>query len=132
MEFTIFILALPLLSFLILALAGMKLSHKIAGATGTLSLATVTALSYTTAIQYFSAGRGADGLFPTLTPYNFTWLPLTDSLHIDMGIMLDPISVMMLIVISTVSLMVHIYSFGYMKGEKGFQRYYAFLSLFTF
>jgi NADH-quinone oxidoreductase subunit L len=44
---------------------------------------------------------------------------------------LDPISVMMLIVISTVSLMVHIYSFGYMHGEKGFQRYYAFLSLFT-
>jgi len=38
----------------------------------------------------------------------------------------------MLVVISTVSLMVHIYSFGYMKGEKGFQRYYAFLSLFTF
>ena len=37
----------------------------------------------------------------------------------------------MLIVISTVSLMVHIYSFGYMHGEKGFQRYYAFLSLFS-
>ena len=49
----------------------------------------------------------------------------------DLGILLDPISVMMLIVISTVSLMVHIYSFGYMKGEVGFQRYYAFLSLFT-
>ena len=48
-----------------------------------------------------------------------------------MGIQLDPISVMMLIVISTVSLMVHIYSFGYMHGERGFQRYYAFLSLFT-
>ena len=48
-----------------------------------------------------------------------------------MGILLDPISVMMLVVISTVSLMVHLYSFGYMKGEKGFQRYYAFLSLFT-
>ncbi len=132
MEFTIFILALPLFSFLILALAGMKLSHKVAGTIGTLSLATVTILSYTVAIQYFGAGRGADGLFPTLTPYNITWLPLTESLHIDMGIMLDPISVMMLIVISTVSLMVHTYSFGYMKGEKGFQRYYAFLSLFTF
>ena len=38
---------------------------------------------------------------------------------------------MMLVVITTVSLMVHIYSFGYMHGEKGFQRYYAFLSLFT-
>ena len=132
MEHTIFILALPLLSFLILALAGMKLSHKVAGVIGTLSLATVTILSYITAAQYFGAGRGADGLFPTLTPYNITWLPLTENLQIDMGIMLDPISVMMLIVITTVSLMVHIYSFGYMKGEKGFQRYYAFLSLFTF
>ena len=132
MELTIFILALPLLSFLILALAGMKMPHKAAGTLGTLSLATVTILAYITAAQYFGAGRGADGLFPTLTPYNITWLPLTESLHIDMGIMLDPISVMMLIVISTVSLMVHIYSFGYMKGEKGFQRYYAFLSLFTF
>ena len=132
MELTIFILALPLLSFLILALAGMKLSHKVAGLIGTLSLATVAALSYITAAQYFGAGRSADGLFPTLVPYNFTWLPLTESLQIEMGIMLDPISVMMLIVISTVSLMVHIYSFGYMKGERGFQRYYAFLSLFTF
>lgn len=132
MELTIFILALPLLSFLILALAGMKLSHKVAGSIGTLSLATVAVLSYITAAHYFGAGRDADGLFPTLMPYNFTWLPLTESLHIDMGIMLDPISVMMLIIISTISLMVHIYSFGYMKGEKGFQRYYAFLSLFTF
>ena len=132
MEHTIFILALPLLSFLILALAGMKLPHKVAGTIGTLSLATVTVLAYVTAAQYFGAGRGADGLFPTLVPYNFTWLPLTESLQIEMGIMLDPISVMMLMVISTVSLMVHIYSFGYMKGEKGFQRYYAFLSLFTF
>ena len=58
-------------------------------------------------------------------------LPFTESLSIDMGILLDPISVMMLVVISTVSLLVHIYSFGYMKGERGFQRYYAFLSLFT-
>jgi len=37
-----------------------------------------------------------------------------------------------LVVITTVSLMVHIYSLGYMKGEDGFQRYYSFLSLFTF
>ncbi len=39
---------------------------------------------------------------------------------------------MMLIVITTVSFMVHIYSLGYMKGEKGFERFFAFLSLFTF
>ena len=132
MEYTILILALPILSFLILALTGMYMKHRIAGLIGTLSLAGVTILSYLTAINYFTAPRTAEGVFPTLTPWNIQWLPFTESLHIDMGILLDPISVMMLVVISTVSLMVHIYSFGYMKGEKGFQRYYAFLSLFTF
>ena len=129
-SFTAFILLLPLLSFLVLGLAGMKMSHKTAGLIGTTSLGVVTVLSYFTAFSYFSAPRLADGTFATIVPYNFTWLPL-DKLHFDIGILLDPISVMMLIVISTVSLMVHIYSFGYMHGEKGFQRYYAFLSLFT-
>ena len=130
MEYTIFILLLPLFSFLVLGLAGMKMPHKVAGIIGTTSLGIVTVLSYMTAFSYFSMERGADGTLPTLVPYNVTWLPL-GSLHFDLGILLDPISVMMLIVISTVSLMVHIYSFGYMHGEKGFQRYYAFLSLFT-
>ncbi|MBO6296054.1 MAG: NADH-quinone oxidoreductase subunit L [Prevotella sp.] len=124
------ILLLPAFTFLVLGLVGMKMSHKVAGLIGTTSLGIVTILSYITAFNYFTAARTAEGVYATLVPYNFTWLPL-GSLHFDMGILLDPISVMMLIVISTVSLMVHIYSFGYMHGEKGFQRYYAFLSLFT-
>lgn len=132
MEYTVLILLLPILSFLILGLTGMYMKHRVAGLIGTASLAAVTLLSYLTAWDYFTAGRTAEGIFPTLTPYNIEWLPFAGSLHIDMGILLDPISVMMLVVISTVSLMVHIYSFGYMKGERGFQRYYAFLSLFTF
>lgn len=107
------------------------MSHRTAGLIGTVVLGAVAVLSYLTAGLYFSAPRLADGTYATLMPYNFTWLPFTPSLSIDMGILLDPISVMMLIVISTVSFMVHIYSFGYMKGERGFQRYYAFLSLFT-
>ena len=107
------------------------MSHRTAGMIGTVVLGAVTVLSYATAAIYFSSPRLADGTFETLMPYNFTWLPFTERLSIDMGILLDPISVMMLIVISTVSFMVHIYSFGYMKGEVGFQRYYAFLSLFT-
>jgi len=129
-SYVFLILLLPLLSFIVLGLAGMKLSHKVAGLIGTASLGIVTILSYYTAICYFTAGRGDNGTFATLVPYNFTWLPL-GNLNFDLGILLDPISVVMLIVISTVSLMVHIYSFGYMAGEKGFQRYYAFLSLFT-
>ena len=132
MEYTILILALPLLSFLLLGLLGTRLRPTAAGVVGMAVIAVVAAVSYMTAYAYFfTTGRGADGLYPTLTPWNTTWLPISDTLAIDMGIMLDPISVMMLVVISTVSLMVHIYSFGYMKGERGFQRYYAFLSLFT-
>ena len=128
-SYAFLILLLPALSFLILGLGGMKMSHKTAGLIGTGSLGIVTVLSYITAFNYFTSER-VDGIYRTFVPYNFTWLPLGD-LHFDLGILLDPISVMMLIVISTVSLMVHIYSFGYMHGEKGFQRYYAYLSLFT-
>ena len=132
---SILILLLPLASFLIIGLPEFlnkkyAWAPKIAGGIGTCSLALVSLLSYWTAISYFGGDRLADGTFATLVPYNYTWLPL-GNLHFDLGVLLDPISVMMLVVISTVSLMVHIYSFGYMHGEKGFQRYYAFLSLFT-
>ena len=131
MELTILILIFPLLSFLILGIGGKWMKPVHAGLLGTLSLSLVTLLSYATAWLYFTSPRTAEGVYETLLPYNFTWLPFTQTLHFDLGILLDPISVMMLVVISTVSLMVHLYSFGYMKGEKGFQRYYAFLSLFT-
>ena len=131
MEYTILILVLPLLTFLGLGLFGMKLRPTVAGCIGSLSLAAITLLSYLTAGIYFTSPR-VNGVFEKWLPYNFEWLHFTDKLQIDLGILLDPISVMMLVVITTVSLMVHIYSLGYMKGERGFQRYYAFLSLFTF
>lgn len=131
MEYTILILVLPLLTFLGLGLFGMKLRPTVAGCIGSLSLAAITLLSYLTAGIYFTSPR-VNGVFEKWLPYNFEWLHFTDKLRIDLGILLDPISVMMLVVITTVSLMVHIYSLGYMKGERGFQRYYAFLSLFTF
>ncbi|GHV44486.1 NADH dehydrogenase subunit L [Bacteroidia bacterium] len=108
-----------------------KLKAKVSGIIGTVSLGIITALSYVCAFQYFTAGRGTGGTFEPIV-MKTTWLRFTEHLHIDLGILLDPISVMMLVVITTVSLMVHIYSNGYMHGEKGFQRYFAFLSLFTF
>lgn len=131
-SYVFLILLLPALSFVLLGLAGMKMSHKVAGIIGTVVLGTIFCLSYYTAFEYFlGQGRGTDGLFPTITPFNFTWLKFNELLTFNIGFRLTPISVMMLVVITTVSFMVHIYSFGYMHGEKGFQRYYAFLSLFT-
>lgn len=133
MDYTILILLLPFFSFLLLGVFGKWFSHKAAGLVGTVVLGVVAVMAYYTAFEYFfQTPRTAEGVLPTLIPYNFTWLPFfVKGLSFNMGIMLDPISVMMLIVITTVSLMVHIYSFGYMHGERGFQRYYAFLSLFT-
>jgi len=130
MSYTIFILIIPFITFLFLGLAGKRLGAKTAGIIGTAGLACVTILSYLTAISYFGGGR-TGGVFPTLIPFNFEWLSFTETLHIDLGIMLDPISAMMLLVISTVSLAVHFYSIGYMKGEQGVTHYFAFLSLFT-
>ena len=118
--------------FLFLGLVGHKLSERVAGILGTLGLTVTAVLAYVVAFNYFTMPRNAEGVFETLQPVNFEWLRFTEHLHIDLGILLDPISVMMLVVITTVSLMVHIYSMGYMHGEKGFQRYYAFLSLFSF
>ena len=59
MEYTILILLLPLASFLVLGLAGMKMRPAAAGAVGTAVLAVVALLSYWTAFEYFSAGRDA-------------------------------------------------------------------------
>jgi NADH-quinone oxidoreductase subunit L len=132
MEYTLLILIVPLLMFFVLGLGGVKMSRRTAGITGTLGMSAVAALSYFAAFRYFFADGKVNGTFREIVPVNFTWLKFTDNLHIDIGILLDPISVMMLTVITTVSLMVHIYSLGYMKGETGFQRYYAFLALFSF
>ncbi len=131
-NYTIWILLLPFLMFIFLGLAGHKYFPKLSGILGTSGLAIITILSYVTAYKYFFVSEKIDGAYQKLTAFNITWLQFTDKLHIDLGVLLDPISVMMLVVISTVSLMVHIYSLGYMKGEKGFERFFSFLSLFSF
>ncbi len=118
------IFLIPLAVFLTLGLCGHKMKPAVAGAIGTAGMGISTLLSYAAAWSYFRN--------PTPRSVSWEWLRFSDNLHIDLGVLLDPISVMMLVVITTVSLMVHIYSLGYMHGERGFARYYAFLSLFSF
>ncbi len=129
-DYTILILLLPVLMFLFIGLAGNDLKPQLSGLLGTFSLFIITLLSYVTAYHYFKSHSTES--YRAIEAWNFVWLPFTDKLTVHLGILLDPLSVMMLVVITTVSLMVHIYSLGYMNGEKGFARYYAFLSLFTF
>ena len=134
--FPILILAIPLCMFLLLGLFGNKMSHKLAGTLGTLGMGTTLILAYYTAFTYFFSGNEAfvneAGERLQAIIFNVDWLQFTDTLVIRLGFLLDPISAMMLVVITTISFMVHLYSNGYMKGEVGFQRYYAFLSLFSF
>ena len=127
--------------FIFLGLAGKKMSHLLAGILGTLGMGTVLVLAYYTAFHYFFSGDPAfiseAGERLQYIVFNQTWLQFTDRLVISLGFFLDPISAMMLVVITTISFMVHLYSLGYMRDhhgvfEKGFQRFYAFLSLFSF
>ncbi len=123
---------LPLAGFLLLGLFGRKFFKNTSGIIGTTLLLISTALALYTAYGYFFEYGKVDGVYQKLIPLQYTWLEFSKGVSIDMGIILDPISVMMLVVVTFISLMVHIYSLGYMKGEKRFPTYYAFLGLFTF
>ena len=134
--FPLLILCIPLFMFLLLGIAGCKMSHKMAGILGTVGMGVTAILGYTVALTYFFSGNpefvNESGQRLQYIVFNIDWLAFTDDLVIRLGFYLDSISAMMLIVITTISFMVHLYSLGYMHGERGFQRYYAFLSLFSF
>ncbi|MEO5675204.1 MAG: NADH-quinone oxidoreductase subunit L [Chitinophagales bacterium] len=143
-SYTILIPLLPLAGFLLLGLFGKSRLPGIRNFSGLIAcflLCISTILSLQTAYEYFfvnaslndTAGmENADAIYHTIIPVKYTWLQFSEGLSIDMGITLDPVSVMMLVVVTFISLMVHIFSLGYMKGEERFSTYFSFLQLFTF
>jgi len=69
-----------------------------------------------------------------LAPFNgsvYTWL-LSDGLKMEVGFLIDHLSAMMMVVVTFVSLMVHVYTIGYMHDDDGYQRFFSYISLFTF
>ncbi len=137
----ILILAIPLFMFLLLGLLGNKMSHKMAGILGTAGMGVTLVLAYITAFTYFFSGNpdfvSAEGQHLQYVVFNVDWLQFYKDLVIRIGFLLDPISALLLVVITTISFMVHLYSNGYMRDhhgvyEHGFQRFYAFLALFSF
>jgi NADH-quinone oxidoreductase subunit L len=123
---------LPLAAFLLLGLFGKKYFNRSAGIIASALLLVAAILSLYTAWNYFFINGKVNDVYQPITAFKYSWLSFSEGMSIDIGIVLDPISVMMLVVITFVSLMVHIFSLGYMKGEERFATYYAFLGLFTF
>ncbi|MDP8985976.1 MAG: NADH-quinone oxidoreductase subunit L [Pseudomonadota bacterium] len=72
----------------------------------------------------------ADGMAPFNGPV-YTWL-VSDGLKMEVGFLIDRLSAMMMVVVTFVSLMVHIYTIGYMHDDAGYQRFFSYISLFTF
>src|SRR5580692_6396391 len=73
-------------------------------------------------------------LFNGLAPYNgtvYTWL-VSDGVRMQVGFLIDRLSALMMVVVTFVSLCVHIYTVGYMEDDPGYQRFFAYISLFTF
>lgn len=126
------ILLLPFAGFVVLGLFGKKIIGKYAGLVGTLLIAATAAIAIMVACRYYFVEGKLDGVYQSIVPLEFTWLKFTDKLSIDIGLLIDPISAMMLVVVTFVSLMVHIFSLGYMKGEERYATYFSHLSLFTF
>ena len=68
------------------------------------------------------------------TTYNasvYTWM-ISDGLRFEIGFLIDHLTVMMMTVVTSVSLAVHVYTVGYMKDDPGYQRFFSYISLFTF
>jgi NADH-quinone oxidoreductase subunit L len=61
----------------------------------------------------------------------WTWIP-AGAFHVDLGILIDPLTACLLIVVTTIGLLVHVYSIGYMGHDPGYWRFFAYLNLFMF
>ncbi len=77
-------------------------------------------------VVYLDTGQGGGGNF-TL----YTWA-VSEGMRFEIGFLIDRLSAMMMVVVTFVSLMVHIYTIGYMHDDPGYQRFFCYISLFTF
>ncbi|HEX3015536.1 MAG TPA: NADH-quinone oxidoreductase subunit L, partial [Desulfobacteria bacterium] len=129
--------ALPLFSFLIIGLVTKKWP-KLSSAISIVCILTSFVLALWVDYGVFFSGTGANLVeepfqrtFNWLVFDNIKWGVAGSPLTIEFGTLIDPISAMMLFVVSLVASLVQIYSLGYMHGDKGFSRYFAYQSLFA-
>jgi len=117
---------LPLLSFLVIVFGlivgpGGERDPRVSGYVTIAGIAG----SFVLAIAAFLAAVGG-----TIADAKLSWFALGKA-HFEVGVQLDPLAAVMLVIVTTVSLLVQIYSQGYMGGDPGYRRYFAFMALFT-
>ena len=130
--FLLLIVGLPLAAFLINGLVVRPYFKELAGPIGVLAMLGSFFFALNTAWVYFGSGAALPEYFSTLTPIKMDWLNFGHGLSIQLGVQLDPLSVLMLVVVTFISLLVNIYSLGYMQDEPRKATYFSFLGLFTF
>ncbi len=116
---------LPLIGFLINGLGFRRISKGLAGLIGTAAVLASFLLSVYT-FSYFLATNSQP-----FTVTAFTWLTVGD-FHISFSFLIDQLSLLMLMVVTGVGTLIHLYSIGYMHHDEGFGKFFAFLNLFVF
>jgi NADH-quinone oxidoreductase subunit L len=126
-NFSFWVLLFPLLGFILLGVTGKALSRSgvLMVAWGACGLAFLFALlNFLSMLSTPASARTADTVI-------YTWVT-SGSLQINFGLLLDPLSATMLLIVTGVGLLIHIYSAGYMHDDPGFWRFFSFLNFFIF
>jgi NADH-quinone oxidoreductase subunit L len=117
---------LPLAGFLVLALAGRRLTRAAAGAVGVGSVAAAALLALALAVRYALAPPSGDSYTVVL----WSWMRVS-ALTPEIAFTLDPLSLVMVLVVCVVGFFIHLYSVEYMAADEGFARFFAVMNLFV-
>jgi NADH-quinone oxidoreductase subunit L len=118
---------LPLFGFVVLVFFGRRLGEPVAGWFATLMTTAAFAVSVGLWLDLLSKSADDRSVTKTL----FTWVPV-GSLHVDIGFLVDPLSVTMLLFVTGISALIHLYSIGYMHRDPNFSKFFIYLNLFVF
>src|SRR5487761_364507 len=122
------LIAIPLLPLAAAIIAG--LGGRVIGRVGAHTV-TIIGVAISCALSmYVLKQLYADGV-PTFNGPVYTWA-LSDGVHMDVGFLIDRLSALMMVVVTFVSLCVHVYTIGYMSDDPGYTRFFSYISLFTF
>ena len=118
---------LPLFGSLILLLLGRRIGEPRSGWIATSYVLASFVLTFIVYLDVLSHDEHHRRFTSTL----FTWIPAGD-FSVDIGFLVDPLSLTMCLFITGVGTLIHLYSIGYMHGDPDFSRFFAYLNLFTF